>query len=831
MGWVHKHGIRIALLALVVALALSVFGAGTAGANVAAPGGQWFWQNPMPQGNDLAAGWFVDTNTGCAVGTAGTILTTADGGATWIPRASGVEQYLNDVVFADSANGWVVGDTGTILATVDGGKTWVPQASGVTTSLRAVFALDDVHLIAVGDAGTMLVTADKGATWTPQASSTFADLNAVTFQSANNGWAVGSGGVIMRTNNGGLTWFPEVSGTAQDLHDIVFTNLYEGWAVGMNATVRHTSNGGSTWSAQDPGTSEDLNDIAAVNASDLWIGATGGEAAHSTDGGANWDAVDPGLGASFNAIIALSTTDVRVLGSEGAYARTLDGETWTQLWWTTTPRNLRDLAVTYGGRGWAVGETGAIITTSSNGANWYRQVSGVAQMLNGVDAVVDTTIPTAPVTRVWAVGNRSGAGNPGTILMTTDGGVSWQAQACPVNQNINDVHMADIANGWAVGANGSIVVTSSGGAVWTAQVSGVPGIALNGTDCTDSLHGWAVGDGGTIRYTVNGGANWIGSAVPGTAQNLRAVDMVDLLTGYAVGDNGAIVKTVDGGLNWAPQTSNTGEALYNVAFSDTGNGWAVGANGTLLRTIDGGTTWTLQSWMVDNDLRAVASFTDLTPTTFTWLAGSGGTVLSDFNPNLLGVTNLKADAGDTKIKVSLDQPRQRLRWRHGLLLDTALRELGQRHVGPGAGLRGDRRFVRTHRAGEPEDVLLHGLHPQRRGHVVEPPDARGSADPDVQVDAGGKAVDTGRGQGDQVLGQGHSDRRRQGQQDQPAEVLGQLEDDRQRDRQVRRHVRDLEVPVARHVQDARADAGQRRCAHGLLTDALRDLEVKHGEVT
>ena len=35
---------------------------------------QWHWQNPLPQGNSLESVFFTDSNTGYAVGDAGTIL-------------------------------------------------------------------------------------------------------------------------------------------------------------------------------------------------------------------------------------------------------------------------------------------------------------------------------------------------------------------------------------------------------------------------------------------------------------------------------------------------------------------------------------------------------------------------------------------------------------------------------------------------------------------------------------------------------------------------------------------------------------------------------------
>ena len=44
--------------------------------------GQWFWQNPFPQGNLLSSVFFTDANTGYAVGNVGTILKTLNGGYT-----------------------------------------------------------------------------------------------------------------------------------------------------------------------------------------------------------------------------------------------------------------------------------------------------------------------------------------------------------------------------------------------------------------------------------------------------------------------------------------------------------------------------------------------------------------------------------------------------------------------------------------------------------------------------------------------------------------------------------------------------------------------------
>ena len=67
---------------------------------------QWFWQNPLPQGNDLEKVYSFNQNTAIAVGATGTILKTIDGGLTWSFQTSGTEKRLKDVYFIDEQTGW-----------------------------------------------------------------------------------------------------------------------------------------------------------------------------------------------------------------------------------------------------------------------------------------------------------------------------------------------------------------------------------------------------------------------------------------------------------------------------------------------------------------------------------------------------------------------------------------------------------------------------------------------------------------------------------------------------------------------------------------------------
>ena len=169
------------------------------------PGGDgptgWFWQSPLPQGNTLLDVCVIDANTAAAVGEAGTILRTTDGGASWETQISGTTSRLMGVSFADANTGTVVGYNGTILRTVNGGATWERQVSPTGESLVDVcFANADTG-IAVEYDGGILRTTDGGAIWVYQGDWTDPaqdELTAVHLADANTATAVGEGGTIPR---------------------------------------------------------------------------------------------------------------------------------------------------------------------------------------------------------------------------------------------------------------------------------------------------------------------------------------------------------------------------------------------------------------------------------------------------------------------------------------------------------------------------------------------------------------------------------------------------------------------------------------------------------
>lgn len=149
-------------------------------------------QRPTPVSDTLTSVRFADARHGVAVGHAGVVLATEDGGATWsvvldgrqaadlVLRAApgdeaaqrlvadGPDKPLLDALFADPSRMVVVGAYGLILASSDGGKTWESWMNRVEDPqglhYYAIRQRGDEIVIA-GEQGLVLRSQDRGATF------------------------------------------------------------------------------------------------------------------------------------------------------------------------------------------------------------------------------------------------------------------------------------------------------------------------------------------------------------------------------------------------------------------------------------------------------------------------------------------------------------------------------------------------------------------------------------------------------------------------------------------------------------------------------------------
>jgi photosystem II stability/assembly factor-like uncharacterized protein len=251
-----------------------------------------------------------------------------------------------------------------------------------------------------------------------------------------------------------------------------------------------------------------------------------------------------------------------------------------------------------------------------------QPVSGAGFVWTSGDPTVFTVSPAGRVRGVgdgaaWIYAQAGGRRDSASVFVYPDSG--WVVQTSNTNRDLNGVFfLASGREGWAVGDVGTIVHTTDAGVTWRAQVSQTTA-TLNGVHFADPDTGWVVGDLGTVLKTTDRGATWT-RLLLGFGENLTAVHFANRDTGYVVGSAGAILRTANGGRDWQKQNVSA-LVLRGVAFAGTRRGWAVGDNGDIHGTVDGGLVWTqVQPSITGFALRAVSRRT----ATAAWAAGAQG---------------------------------------------------------------------------------------------------------------------------------------------------------------------------------------------------------------
>ena len=284
-----------------------------------------------------------------------------------------------------------------------------------------------------------------------------------------------------------------------------------------------------------------------------------------------------------------------------------------------TDRNLRDVWYLYDPfyRGWAVGDSGTILTTTNFGTSWAPQSSPTSLTLYGI-----AHDPVRGFFREWATA--VGGDSSGVILHTTNGGNVWSVRATPPSA-MYAVSYGDSLHGWAAGGAGSIWRTTDGGFTWTFQAAPLR-VTWYGIWFEDAQRGWVCGTNGAIMATTDGGATW-GSQASGTSDTLRGASFY--VRGVVVGDSGKILRTANGGSTWSPVPSGVSEDLYSVYMRGY-DAYAVGANGRILKGSGDGSTWAPDTSITSKHLRGIHYILSADWAIHVWAVGDSGEILYKF---------------------------------------------------------------------------------------------------------------------------------------------------------------------------------------------------------
>jgi photosystem II stability/assembly factor-like uncharacterized protein len=247
--------------------------------------------------------------------------------------------------------------------------------------------------------------------------------------------------------------------------------------------------------------------------------------------------------------------------------------------------------------GWIGGTAGTLLMTEDGGRTWNKSPSPVK------DDIRDIYFRNAR--RGWLLCERDifgrDANSPTYILATNDGGKSWeQIDVEPGRERmLRLVPNSDRELMYALGEMGTFLKASVDGKKFSRfRLSGYA--MLTSGYMLDAKRGIVVGGNGTIVVTENGGVTWIpiffsDSNSSGRMSKLNSLFFLDSATGWAVGNSGTALTTGNGGRTWTSLKIGTESDLNDVLFLDDKIGVTIGHNGTMLTTVDGGRTWSKEN--------------------------------------------------------------------------------------------------------------------------------------------------------------------------------------------------------------------------------------------
>ena len=294
---------------------------------------------------------------------------------------------------------------------------------------------------------------------------------------------------------------------------------------------------------------------------------------------------------------------------------------WTQIS-SGTSADLFSIHVTNHSVAYASGSGGTILKSTDTGLTWSTLNSGVVSNLFDVFAFDQL--------------NAIAVGSASTIIRTSDGGNTWNLVASGVTENLYSVSFSG-KYGICCGDSKTILFSNNSGESWYISQTGLQSGVFYGTLMLSSQIGFVAGENSInpifqplFGKTTDSGMNWNFTAFylntnEGTS---HGIDFTDEQTGYICSavwnGQGAISKTTNSGANW--NTILFDHFLWSIDFpiSDASQiGYSVGDQGTIFKTSDGGSTWQSQQSGTSKRLNKIY-FIDLD---FGFAVGENGLIL------------------------------------------------------------------------------------------------------------------------------------------------------------------------------------------------------------
>lgn len=305
---------------------------------------------------------------------------------------------------------------------------WVTQYSSSPAQTISSLKFHDVntgyHTTSLFNGSTFNIfrTTNGGSNYTSQNSAyTSQRFMAVWIIHPDTVFISGNYGKIIRTYNGGSNWVTVNSDTLIQYWGLQFVNSFTGFAAGSFGKIIKTTNRGENWSALVTSFTNALDGIFFINETTGYVGGSN-IITMTTDAGANWQ-TQQGVFVSFETATAIRFTDANT----GVYST----------------------------------NAGRIVRTTNGGTNWNEVYyeSGVA---------------------VWGLavsgpGRILGCRSDGTVIWSSDSGVSWNVQSTPLTENLYEIDFPSQMTGYIGTWSGNVLKTTNGGLTYAqSQFGNVP---------------------------------------------------------------------------------------------------------------------------------------------------------------------------------------------------------------------------------------------------------------------------------------------------------------------------------------------------------------------
>jgi photosystem II stability/assembly factor-like uncharacterized protein len=219
--------------------------------------------------------------------------------AQWIAQNSGTNQNLYDIELLNDQTGWAVGDAGIVIKTTNGGISWINipnpsiQYGGLMWSIHPV---DSEYVYATAGYDFIMRSTNGGDHWDilNGVNGSISGYNGLYFLNRDTGWFLGSGNYkILRTYDGGNTldsfyapWFTN--------YDIYFKDINNGIFCGDGRVFKSTNRGESWFDTNVPvGGSFYMFRKLAVSNDNVWVVGSSSPVFRSTNFCETWEILTP----------------------------------------------------------------------------------------------------------------------------------------------------------------------------------------------------------------------------------------------------------------------------------------------------------------------------------------------------------------------------------------------------------------------------------------------------------------------------------------------------------------------------------------------------------